>query len=71
MYSSSVILTTKPEEYFQYIGLAEIIKPNKINPDSFGGSVYVDIGESGWQTTNINIILKGLSDSEKQFFRNL
>lgn len=71
MYSSSVIISKSPEKYLQYYGLAEIVKPDKINPDSFGGSVYIEFGEGSWTTTNINIILNGLSDDEKQFFRDL
>ncbi len=71
MYSSSVIISKNPDKNLQYSGFAEIVKPSKINPDSFGGSVYIEFGEADWTTTNVNIILKGLSDEEKLFFRTL
>ncbi len=69
-YSESIIFTKNVAVYDNLYWYALIERPKKVNPDSFGNTVYIDIGESGSQNVTINIILKGLTTEEKQFFRN-
>jgi len=61
-----LILTNNPQKYYYLSGSATIIKPKKFNLNSFNSDVYIEYGESGWQTTNVEIRLIKLTPEEKQ-----
>jgi len=58
-----IIITNNSNHYYS----ASVVKPKKFNPHSFNQDVYIEFGESGWQTTNVEIRLKGLTNDEKQY----
>lgn len=66
-YNIPILLTSNPEKYYCLADKAQVIKPKKFNLQSFNHEVYIEFGDSGWDTTNIAIHLKGLTEEEKKY----
>lgn len=63
---SPIILTASQARYLRFSLLSTVIAPGKLNVNSFNNEVFIEFGEAGWRTTNVEIRMKELSNEEKE-----
>lgn len=60
-----LVLTTNPSFFLFRFPYAKLIKPKKLNLNSFNGDVYIEFVNPGFINTNVELRLKGLSEEVK------
>ena len=63
--SVPLVLTTDSSFHFVRFPYARLIKPKKINLNSFNGDIYIEFESPGFIKTNVEIRLQGISDQVK------
>ena len=70
IYRSLLVLTKEIETYKAIFNKAdEIITPNQLNLNSTSREVYIEFGKASFNSTNVSIRLKNLTDSEKKLIK--
>lgn len=69
--SPPIILTAEKEVYPTSFVYAKVIKPKKINLNSYHGEVYIEFEVKTWMTTNVEIRLKGISNENKETLKSI
>ena len=69
--SSPVIVVGNYEEYPLSFKSAKVMKPKKINMNSFNNEVYIEFEVKGWMTTTLEIRLKHISFDNKEKLKTI
>jgi len=71
IFRSPIILTSIQARYMHFSITSTVLAPRKLNINSFSKEVFIEFGEAGWRTTNVEVRLKGLSNEEKELISHI
>lgn len=64
-----LLLTRNKDRFTHFITGGILPEIKKINPDSFGHSVYIEYGDISLHSMEVDIHLYGLTDAQREYFR--